>query len=166
MLRRCIRPASVVRGPGFVVAGGAGTMASLVVMAGGAVAGRRAGDIRDVRFLPRPPRVLYQRRVGGVVQPSMPLRRHPGRLCRTGIGHPTPHTMAGARSPLHEIRVAKGVGADAPALEPGEQPSAEVHAGRYTKLRGAGPPIGSSTVFCGLFAVRTQNTLPESRAYA
>ena len=115
----------------------------------GAVAGRRAGGVRQVRLFPWLPLSLHQRLVGGVVQPGMPLRRNPGRLGRAGIGHPAPHAVARTRPPLHEIGVAERIGADAPALEPGEQPGAEVHAARYTKLRELGPPGGSSTGFCG-----------------
>src|SRR3984885_7033032 len=158
---------SVVGSPGFIVSGGAAAVSAFVVMSRRAVACWRAGQIRQVRLFPGLPWALHQGFIGGVVQPGMPLGRHAGCLRRTGIGHPAANAVTGAGTPLFVVRIAVGVGADAPAIEHSEQPGAEVHVARYTKLLESGPPgpcvTRSSTGFCGPFVHLTQNRLSESR---
>src|SRR5690606_29694511 len=81
---------------------------------------RRAGQVRPVRLLPFARRVVDQRLVMGVVQPAVPVRRHPGGLHQAVVDHPAPPA-----APLAIVAVAELVLADELALPPRVHPGAE-----------------------------------------
>src|SRR5690242_8526350 len=120
---------SAPRRPGFVVAGGTGAPATLIIVARWAVAVRRPGGVRLVRLLPGIAGALDQGCIGRVVQPGMPFGWNARGLNRAGVGDPAAGAVSRAGTPFLVIDVAGRVGADAPALEQREQPGADIHAG-------------------------------------
>src|SRR5215469_2440443 len=130
-----------LRRPGLVVADGAGARPAFQHRTGRAIGGRRAGQIRLMRLLPRINRLVGVGRyaVGRMVQPSVPHRRHARRVLVALIDHPAAFAALAPAAAFERpmatfaiIAVAERVGADALALEPGEDACADGHCGPET----------------------------------
>src|ERR1700756_2241634 len=129
--------AGSTRRPRLVIASRWRAMAAAQHPAGRAIRERRACQIGLMRLLPGIMRPLtgFRRRVDGVMQPGMPLRRHARGLDLAVIDDPAslPARHATAANQLSVtllpvVAVAELVGADQLALPPREQPRANGHA--------------------------------------
>ena len=156
-------PAGRVRRPGLVVAGRRRALAALVVVAGRAIAQRRAGHVGQMRLLPR---------ARAAAPRSAPrwcsAARHAIPAAPRGFGRrrhrsPSARARAGARPPLLVIDIAGGVAADA---RPCSQVNSRVPMCHGAHIRAArARSMGAhaawrdvlSTGFCGSTPPRPQN---------
>ncbi len=99
-----------------------GALATHVVMAGGAVALRRACKVGLMRALPYPA-LSDKRGISEMMQPSVPFWRHHGRVLRSSIDHPASYTRP---AQTFEILVSHIVPADEAASEHGKNKKAGI----------------------------------------
>src|SRR5689334_18647530 len=127
------------RHPRLVVAGGAGAVAALVVVARRPVGPGRSGQVGQMLLLPRPARRAARRRrfLDDVMQPGMPLRRHLGSLGLALVEHPALLAGAGETAStllVAVVFVAERIAADLVAAQPCVEPGRNRHRKLQTRL--------------------------------
>src|SRR5260221_12470981 len=139
--------------------------------AGRAIGKRRAAEIGLMLLLPGIMRPLagLRRRIDGVVEPGMPLRRHARRLDLAIIKHPAPlaapHAAAANQLPatlLPVVSIAELVGAGQLAPPPWEQPRAVGEAPSDIPAYGDRPVRPPRFFWPGLFPRSAPRVLPAA----
>src|SRR5271166_1242013 len=125
ILRRSSRAADIALWlPSFVVTGRRRSYPATAIMPRRQIGRRSPGQIRLMLLHPRLVGGNRQGILDGIMQPGMPLRRHPGRLDLALIKHPAALTSAADRLSLRVIAIAVLIGPDQNAPGPREKKGA------------------------------------------